>query len=121
MKILLKIILLFVVIFLAIILSCKSEDVVVEWTPKPSKTVKEYSLTFGSESGLTVTVNTGRTNKYTVFSLIEGRTYWFKVTPIGLAGQYGTPSKIIYYTVPKEIIDEFKVRPYVKITPLNKK
>lgn len=98
-------------------LSIQSASVELEWNCKDETNIKEYSLNFGTESGLIVTTKVQKTrrNTFKIDTLTEGKSYWFQITPILKSGANGKPSKIIYYRVPFKLIDDSHSAPELRI------
>lgn len=98
-------------------LSIQSASVELEWFCKDDTNVKEYSLNFGTESGLVVTTKIQKTrrNTFKIDTLTEGKSYWFQITPILKSGANGKPSKVLYYRVPSIPIDDTHSAPELRI------
>ncbi len=102
------------IIFLSL-LSLNAASIELEWSVGNDKDVKEYSLTYGTDSGVVTTMKIGKVKSYVVNDLSEGRAYWFEITPISYSDVYGKKSNTINYTVPSKKVDVLEVRPKLKI------
>ena len=88
-------------------LSIQSASIELEWSCKNESNIKEYSLSFGGESGVIVTSKIyGKNKSIKIDTLTEGKSYWFQITPILKSGKTGNPSNIIYYKVPSDVFDD---------------
>lgn len=98
-------------------LSLQSASVELEWICKDDSNIKEYSLSFGGESGLVVSTKIEKTkrNAFKIDTLTEGKLYWFQVTPILRSGVNGKPSKLIFYRVPSVLTDDRHSTPELRI------
>lgn len=102
-------------------LSVQSASIELEWFCKNDSNIKEYSLSFGGESGLVVTTKVEKTkhNTFRIDTLTEGQLYWFQITPILKSGVNGKPSKVIHYRVPSKLIDDTHSAPELRIKKPN--
>lgn len=102
-------------------LSVQSASIELEWSCKDDSNIKEYSLSFGGESGLVVTTKFEKTkrNIFKIDTLSEGKSYWFQITPILKSGANGKPSNIVYYKVPSKPIDDKHSTPELRIRKPN--
>jgi hypothetical protein len=104
------------ILALLVSLSVQSASVELEWSCKNDENVAEYSLSFGSDSGLTVTSKIfGKNKSVKIDTLTEGKSYWFQITPILKSGVNGKPSNIIWYKVPSKPVDDKHSTPELRI------
>lgn len=89
-----------------------------EWVVKDDSNIKEYSLSYGNVlTGVTTTVKLGKINSVKIETLSEGTTYWFQIIPIGIHGEHGVDSNILYYKVPVVKYEETREKPTLRIKP----
>jgi hypothetical protein len=92
-----------------------------EWTVPNDKNIKEYSISWWSDSGVAVTKVIEKSNRIRIDSLVDGKPYCFQITPIGFDGQYGQKSNIVYYKPVTQKVDALVVKPELKIKKINEK
>jgi hypothetical protein len=100
---------------LFIAISLQAASIELEWNVESDKDVKEYSLTYGTDSGVVTTMKIGKVKSYVVKDLNENRSYWFEITPISYNDVYGKKSNTINYTVPTKKVNVLEVKPKLKI------
>lgn len=87
-------------VFIAISAQQPIHGVTLEWEKNSEPNVTGYRVHFGETNTSPARVDVGNTNRYSVNSLIAGRTYYFYVTAYNNYDLESPPSATIYYKVP---------------------
>ena len=98
-----------------VLATLNAASIELEWKVPSDKYIKSYRVEYCSDTGVSVTIDVGKTTNYTINTLIEGKKYWFQVTPQLTNGLDGRKSNMIYYEVPVEKLQQYEIQPELKI------
>lgn len=106
-----------IVLFILLLTAIKinATDITITWDiPKDSK-IAGYYLELQSESGLGLSQDIGLCKRYTIQNLIEGRKYWFYITPYDSTKNKGEQSNIIVYMPKQNVVNNYLPKPHIRI------
>lgn len=108
----------YIVLFVLLSFTSFAASLTLEWTVPEDvneKDIKEYVLSYGTQTGFSTTLTVRNSKRYTLKNLLEGRTYWFQVTPVDKNNIKLEPSNMIICRIPEKKQKELNVKPKLSV------
>lgn len=108
-----------VLFFFSVCFTSFSESFTLSWKVEEDSNIDSYTVTHGSDAGVSVSRNVGKVNEYTIDNLSSGRTYYFVVRCYDKSRRFSSESNVIIYTVPQKHHKPKRVSPIIEETPIS--